>query len=416
VTGTVCLLSPAPLWVDPRLRKSADALAGAGYDVVVGYRADGDVARDDALLATAPWRWHRVDLGRSRQRRSWVVAALRQRAAEWTVRGGARFPALDAAAYCRGSAALLRWAVAQRADLYIAHAQPVLALAARAAARWHVPFAFDCEDLLAEEAADGGRALWRRALIGRLERRYLAAAAYVTTPSTPVAAYLEARYSLRPPRVVRNCFPARLADGVAPPADRRGSATPDLAWLSATIGPGRGLEDIFGALAGDGAPATLHLYGALPAEQRAWFETQVARLRSGVTVTCHGVLPEADIVRTLARHQVGLALETNACLNKRLTASNKIFLYLQAGLACIATSTEGHRSVLDGHPGAAALYAPGDVEGLRHVLEAVADPAALAGMQAAAWRAGREYVWDAEQHRLLEAVVEAIGYPPRGTR
>ena len=62
------------------------------------------------------------------------------------------------AAYCRGDDALTEWAVRQQAALYIAHTQPVLSVAAHAAGERGVPFAFDCEDLLAEEAADGGRA------------------------------------------------------------------------------------------------------------------------------------------------------------------------------------------------------------------------------------------------------------------
>ena len=68
-------VSPAPVWVNPRLVKEADALHEAGYDVVAGYRADGPADRDDAILGVKPWRWHRVDVARDRQPFRWMRAA-----------------------------------------------------------------------------------------------------------------------------------------------------------------------------------------------------------------------------------------------------------------------------------------------------------------------------------------------------
>ena len=149
VSATVCLLSPAPLWVSPRLRKEADALFAAGYDVVVGYRADGETTRDDELLSRKPWRWHRVDVARRRSQARWARAAARQRGAELAVRAGVA--AARRAAYCRADNALYDWAVSSASGTYIAHTQPVLAVAADAARRTGAAFAFDCEDLLAEE-------------------------------------------------------------------------------------------------------------------------------------------------------------------------------------------------------------------------------------------------------------------------
>ncbi len=183
MSATICLLSPAPVWVNPRIRKEADALFEAGYDVVVGYRADGEISRDDALLSQKPWRWHRIDVARQRARGQWLRAAIRQRGAEWAVRAG--FGGPRRAAYCRADDALCDWAVSQRAALYIAHTQPVLAVAAAAAKRTGAAFAFDCEDLLAEEAADGGLAPWRQRMIASLEREHLPRAAYVSAVFGP---------------------------------------------------------------------------------------------------------------------------------------------------------------------------------------------------------------------------------------
>jgi len=414
MTPTVCLLSPAPVWVNPRLVKEADALHAAGYDVVVGYRADGALDRDNAILATKPWRWHRIDVARDRQPVPWMLAAGRQRLAEWLVRAGIRASAVAGAAYCRGDHALGRWAAAQRADLYIAHTQPALSIAARAAAAHRVPVAFDCEDLLADEEADGGRAPWRRTMIRRLERRYMPDAAYVSATSAPMAAYLADRYGLRDVRVWHNCFPAADAATLADPSDRpMGDGPVELAWISATVGPGRGLEDIFAAIPRLRSRVALHLYGEVGLEHRAWLERQIAPIRERTPVVLHPVQPADRMLIALATHHIGLSLDHGNTLNRSLTVSNKFFLYLQAGLACIATATPGHRSVFPSDDTFGGMYAPGDIAALASLVDRLADPRVLASAREAAWLAGRTtYLWDREQQTFLDAVAHALMVSP----
>lgn len=409
----VCLLSPAPMWVNPRLRKEADALHAAGYDVVVGYRADGDVSRDDAILAGKPWRWRRIDLARRRHGAQWMRAAVRERAAGWFVRAGFGGLGVARAAYCRGDRELLEWATEQDADLYIAHTQPVLAIAAAAAQRRKVPFAFDCEDLLAEEAADGGRAPWRRHMIGKLEAEYLPKAAYVSATSEPMAQYLRERYSLSRVPVLHNCFPAAEGAGLVPPEARRTPDIVELTWISATIARGRGLEDAFMALRGLGHRVAFHLYGDVAGGCTSWLTEQIASLSDLTTVVVHRSVAADAVIGTIARHQIGLTLDGNDCLNRSLTACNKLFYYLQAGLACIATDTAGHRSVMPAGTRYGELYPPGDIPALVAVMKRLLDRDNLAAAQRAAWEIGRtRFVWDVEQTQLLDAVVSALSATP----
>jgi Glycosyl transferase 4-like domain len=409
---TVCLLSPAHVWVNPRLRKEANALHDAGYSVRVAYRADGPLERDHAILADVPWTWHRLDVSRQRTPARWASGAITQRAAQALVRVGVSTPAVDAAAYCRGHAALVAWAIAQRAHLYIAHTQPVLAAAATAAQALGVPFAFDCEDLLSEETSDGGRARWRRDLIARLESRFLPHAAYVSATSRPMADYLAGRYSLDTVHVWHNGFPISERAGIVPPAQRPVAHALELAWISATIGRERGLEDAMAALRLLPAAVTLHVYGALGAGDRRWFAFAARGLEGRVIV--HPLPPAAAVLRTLAHHHVGLSLDglSPDCVNRSLTVCNKVFLYLQGGLACVATDTPGHASVLGNSFGASAgsLYPPGGVDALVGILQRLIDHAALVRAQEAAWRAGwTRYAWDVEREAFLRAARNAIG-------
>jgi glycosyltransferase involved in cell wall biosynthesis len=273
-----------------------------------------------------------------------------------------------------------------------------------------VPFAFDCEDLLAEEAADGGRAAWRRPMISHIERRCLPRAAYVSATSVPMAEYLAGRYGLRTTRVWHNCFPAADAATLRGPADRPAPAGPvEAAWISATVGPGRGLEDIFAAVPKLGGQVALHLYGAVAPGQSEWLDKQLAPVRERSAVVLHPLQPADAMLTALAHHQIGLSLDGGETLNRSLTVSNKFFLYLQAGLACVATDTPGHRSVFPPGAGFGGMYQPGDVRSLAALLERLANPAALAAAQRAAWIAGRTtYVWEHEKPLFLDTVAGAL--------
>ncbi len=186
-------------------------------------------------------------------------AALALRVYGWT---GALRSAEEG--YYRGFAPVLDAAAKRsRADIFIAHTQGAIPIAARAAAAAGVPWGFDCEDLLAEEASDGLRDGRLRRAILAIERAYLPRASYVSATSQAMADYLVGRYRIRAPYVIRSVFPLSDLHGVPPPRARAPRRTVELVWLSATIGPGRGLEDALSALAALPPHVRLTLFGRM---------------------------------------------------------------------------------------------------------------------------------------------------------
>jgi hypothetical protein len=116
---------------------------------------------------------------------------------------------------------------------------------------------------------------------------------------------------------------------------------------------------------------------------------------------------------TLARHHIGLTPDRADSLNLSLTICNKFFLYLQAGLALVATDLPGQMSVLGPHPEIGAAYHPGDIESLTAILRSLTDRATLSAAQSAAWELGcTTYSWDIEQRLFLDAVT-ALGSAPQ---
>jgi glycosyltransferase involved in cell wall biosynthesis len=416
----VCLISSVHPWVNPRLIKEADALAAAGHDPVVVTKsvAGWAEALDARLLATKRWPSVRVDLRRDHPaaRWRWLTTAVR---GELAARAYRVFGALRCAeeGYYRGFGPVLDAARRTDADLFIAHTQGALPIAARAAATRGVPYGFDCEDLLAEEAADGLRNRAQRQAILDIERAYLPGAAYVTATSEAMATYLARTYGISP-HVVRNVFPLAELHGITPPGSRPRRASLELVWISATIGPGRGLEDALQALAQLPDVVRLTLFGRVLPAYEASLNSLVARLNVANRVSIQPLHDPSVVMATIARFDIGLTLDLNDCLNRSLTICNKVFLYLQAGLLVAATDTPGQREIIGSMPGAGFLYPSGDAGQLAaRLLPFVNDRTALREAQTAAWDAGQErYNWDRDRTTFLAAFHQAANLTPTASR
>jgi hypothetical protein len=124
------------------------------------------------------------------------------------------------------------------------------------------------------------------------------------------------------------------------------------------------------------------------------------------TLHIHEPIPPQELLSRACEHDVGLALETEHSLNRRLTVTNKVFLYMTAGLAVAASDTSGQRSIMSAAPGAGALHPVGDhaalAAQLRHWQN---DARSLVSAKANALEAARVR-WNAESEGRV--VVNAI--------
>ncbi len=360
----VAIVTAGHFCTSPRVWREADALAAAGFDVVViGVSFDpGQVALDRTMLAGRAWR-HRVaeDLcgGHGRSFR-WLLRRAQARAARGGLRAGIESP------HALGSAtpSLLAAARAEAADLTMAHLEAGLWVGARllaAGARVGV----DMEDWHSENDAgqDWGTPEQRR-FVARLERDVLRGAVHATTTSDAMAAALAEQFGGLRPVTIYNASAARpFTPAPATEALR-------LVWFSQTLGAGRGLED---------------LCAALPLVTGDWRVEIRTRASREALAWLYGLLPDAlhprvhveppvppdDLPAAVAAHDVGLALESPRFRNKDLTASNKICEYLQCGLSVVASSTAGQREVLAQVPGGGRTYRSGDAAELADLLSAL---------------------------------------------
>jgi glycosyltransferase involved in cell wall biosynthesis len=403
----ICLVGAANPSNNPRLLREADLLSRQHQVRVVcpgSSRASADA--DARLLARRSWRLQRVDSARA----DWLPSeAFRpERMRSVFVRGRRRlaeaafhsFNATKLAEFsvCASFAELRKLAAAEPADWFVAHTQPALPIAAAAARRWNAKLGFDCEDLLTET---GDRFCEANRLI---EQKYLRQCDYVTATSNAMADYLAGTYNIPRPTVLYNVFPLSLAEGLLPPRQREPHAKLRLHWVSQTIGPDRGLQDVIEACAGLADQVEIHLRGGVSQHQKTELTLLAERRGVAECMKFHAIIDHDELIRSMAEYDVGLALERPQHRNHRLTAANKVFSYMLAGLAIAATETPGQREVLSKAPGAGFLYLAGEAKTLRTALEIwIKDREKLRQAQEAAWDVARaRFCWEIEQAGLVQ--------------
>ncbi len=407
----ICLITPGHLSTNPRLIKEADALSGAGYDVVVlaaTYQPWGREA--DKEFSGRPWRAAPPRAFGPRaptMRRAFQLA--RHRFARSLMRGGARSPAVVGAAFHQVTPDLVASARAIAADLYVAHYPAALPAAAMAARRHSALYAYDAEDFHQGEIPEGaGRELERRA-IASIEGAHLPRCAYVTAASPGIAEAYAQTYAIATPTVVLNVFPIREAPD-SPSA--RGSATPgpSVYWFSHTIGPNRGLETAVRAVGRADSRPHLYLRGTPAAGFQERLQALALDVGAGDRLHLLSPGPPGDMVGMAAEFDVGLVGETGYTRNSDILLSNKQFTYLLAGIPVLMSNTLAHRRFADGLGAGLSLYPAEDAAALSRAMDQLlGDPARLREERSAAFRLGRDrFNWDAEKQVVLKHVEQAL--------
>jgi glycosyltransferase involved in cell wall biosynthesis len=398
----ICLVSPGHLASNPRLVKEADALHEAGFAVrvVAGDVTPGVRPLDATILARAPWPVAKVELGprpfqlarRVRQGlagRAHVIAGVR--AAEW--------------AHSPITGSLARVAEAQPADLYIAHCLPALPAAARAARRHGAKLGFDAEDDHVGELEDTPENRPEIQIRRRIEGHYLPQCQHLTAASPGIARAYRDRYGVTMTPIL-NVFPLAQAPADAPAGRyRKRSDSLSVYWFSQTIGPGRGLEPFVKAMGKLRGRATLSLRGSDFLGYSARLKALAADAGVADSVRFLPSAPPDDMARLAAHHDIGLASELETPPNRAISLTNKIFVYLLAGIPVLLSDTPAQRELAIDLGEAARVVDLTDPDSVASVLCSLADAEALAAAKCAARRlAQTRFNWDIEKQRLLQRV------------
>ena len=281
----------------------------------------------------------------------------------------------------------------------------------------------DMEDWFSEDLLPKARKGRPIQLLKTLEKDLLCHGSYSSCTSEAMADALVKEYGCRRPTVVRNVFSLKDREGLDgkwkdrpgmakwmerndPTAERPKDAPVSIHWFSQTVGPGRGLEILFQALEGVEGSWELHLRGNLKGYE-SWLE-KVCPTSVRQRLAVHGLVGNEELLSRIAEHDIGYAGELKDPPSRDLTITNKVFQYLQGGLAVVASDTAGQKEATREADGAISLFSVENAEELRERLnELFSDPKKLSSQRKKAWAGGGKLNWEVESRRLLANISSA---------
>lgn len=402
---TIAILIGGHFASAPRVQKEAAALRKAGAKVLVfGTWSSETLAAEDLAIAKD------LDVEFSAAvnycEKSNFTVRIKQKFSSVLF---TRFGIVTPRVFGSGAPELFKAARNLRADLTMVHSEAGLWVAKKLLQEGF-NVGVDFEDWFSQDLSDADRKSRPVNEIQTLERYLLknACCCFATTQAMALALANDAGTTSLP-TVIPNCFPSSgRQDAIGRAGDKRPANQVSFYWFSQTIGPGRGLEALARALPLLHGGWQLAIRGNLRG-YGDWFNDNFPKnLRERIKLL--DTVPNSELLACTMSHDVGLALEIPFCPSRDLTATNKIFEYLRAGLAVIATSTAGQHEVMMACPEAGEVVVPDNEVCLAAAMQRIIDkPELLRERKTFSMHAGEViWTWERFEQSLTDAVVAGM--------
>lgn len=402
----VLLITSGQPSLNPRLVKEADALANAGYDVTVlyAYWNDWGTKFDEEQLADKKWMAIRVGGDPSKQSSTYFLSRILHKAAT-AIYKTTGINLLVENMLTRSTYFLIQEAKKHKAAIYIAHNLGALPAVVIAAKKHKAKCGFDAEDFHRQEVSDDVNSIHYK-LTKYIEDKYLNQTDYITASSPQIAAAYKELYPNTDITTILNVFPKSTIGNVQSTSNIEPIR---IVWFSQTVGKNRGIETIIQALqVFNSNEFELYLLGNVSTEVKNEF-IALAQNASNALFFHPPVAPDS-LVEFISQFDIGLASEPGFSLNNSLALSNKIFTYLQAGLAIIASDTVAQKRFMDDNPAIGKVYQKNDVNSLINILSYYqANKDILLDTRKASLKLGHEkYNWENESKTFLSIVNKTL--------
>ncbi|MEP6614288.1 MAG: hypothetical protein ABJA76_20435 [Mucilaginibacter sp.] len=401
----IVLLTSGQPSLNPRLVKEADALAGAGYVVTVlyAYWNDWGTTMDDVLLPQKKWRAIRVGGHPVHKSITYFFSRVLHKVA---VLSAHKFKIgfFTDWAIARSSYFLIREAKKHEAALYIGHNLGALPATVKSAKKYQKLCGFDAEDFhryeISDDNTDSGVILKVA-----IENKYIPPVNYLSTSSPCISQAYHDLYNEMSPVTILNVFPVDESVRVPEAGNKAGIK---LFWFSQTISAQRGVGDCINALKLLNNPAIeLHLLGYADAEIKQQLKNSAGH---SVSLTFHEPIAPDEIIEFASAFDIGLAMEDRTPYNRDICLTNKIFTYVQAGLAVIASNTIAQQGLINDYPGAGKIYEHGNIQSLvQAISNFYSNRDDLYSAKKASYNIARnELNWGKESEKFIALVKETL--------
>lgn len=404
VKNNIVLITSGQPSLNPRLVKEADSLCAAGYQVKVLYQYwnSWGTAMDELLLPAKKWQSVRVGGDPKQECLTYFFSRMIHKVALFGYTCGISFFAKYALA--RSSFFLIRATKKHKADLYIAHNLAALPAAVFAAEKYKSKCGFDAEDFHRQETTDDLKSVDLQ-LKSSIENIFILKLNYMSVASLLTGEAYNQLYKNRPACIL-NVFPKTQKF-----TKINVNQTLKLVWFSQYIGFGRGLETVFNALSQlTKLDFELHLIGFLSAEMEKFMQSSSFPTAIISKITIHAPLPPDQLLSFISRFDIGLATEISQPLNRDICLSNKIFSYIQAGLAVLASDTTAQKQLVSTWPQIGKLYDKNSIENLTACIkDFYADRELLSSCKKDAFELGQTTLnWETESIKFLSLIENTL--------
>lgn len=405
----VTLVTSAQPSANPRLLKEAISIYNAGYETTVVWCPISPWADefDQKLFNDYPSiKWIKAGFHTKAEPIGYWYARIRQKVWLFIYKSIGNY--FDAAIKSQVlySQELNSFALQNKASLYIGHNLGALPAIVKAAKKNNAKSIFDFEDFHRGEAADGSLQI---KMVQEIEDDFMPLVDSITTASTSITKVYQTIFSNKIITTINNCFPLEYASEqikVIPKIPLK------LFWFSQYVGKQRGLEAILSAMSlFPKEEITLTLLGSSSIKIKQYFNNLMHsyNLKTDQLVFLDPI-SEEKIASIASMHHIGLASEFLHNENRDLCLTNKLFMYLLAGNAIVATDTSAQKTFLEDNQGIGSLYEQEDAVDLSRVLKNYIDnPELLDNHRKNSLKLGKtQYNWDIEKSHFLNNVAKTL--------
>lgn len=400
INAKIVLITSGQPALNPRLIKEADLLVEAGYEVTVLYQYWNDWATEleQALLPQKKWTAIQVGGSPKTQATLFFYTRIRFKLIRLMYKYFKLFPD---AAVARSSYLLFSCAKKYPAILYIAHNLGALPIAFKAAKFHQAKCGFDAEDFHRyENSNDLNHPMVK--LNTLIEDKYFPQMNYLTA-SSPLTSAAYAKIFNRPCPVILNVIPkTKYLHSVT------NNTTLKIFWFSQTIGKNRGLETIIEALNLSENRFELHLLGQV---NHLYAERLIKLFKNNKSqLYFHSPISPDELPSFASQFDIGIASEPGFSTNNNYALSNKIFTYIQTGIATVASDTPAQKDLLTKHRGIGELYANNNPHDLARIFDKYnTNRTLLAQHKSFAFNLGQNVLnWEVEGKKFLSIVQSTI--------
>jgi glycosyltransferase involved in cell wall biosynthesis len=400
----VLILSPCEICYCPRLLKAADFLYANGVDVTVYNAIIGMTASDvyDSVKASRKWKIVENDITKRNfsARMRWLFSSIRHKVAVELFKKG-RYPAgWLPHALNKGYVLFPTSLRKEKFDFILIHLVDSLPFAAALKAGTGARLIYDCQEYFKGQYET--EAPLKKKWVNYVEDRF-AGHADILLATTNVMLeklrqeYPGPKYYLR----VRNTPSRHL-----PPAPQPAGPVLRLIWHGFEIVPKnvRGVHILIEAVARCKTNVQLFLQGRISEQNKTVLTAMLVESGIRDKVVLVGPAHPDRIVESLAGYEVGVTGELATQDNQRLTSSNKLFEYINAGLAVLVPDLPGLAETIREY-GVGLLYTQGNSRELaekidslnrdRSLLDKLRMASAKAADSALYWENDYKCVWEA---------------------